>query len=355
MRRLIATLFLTALAVPLPCSAASYTFTDLGDGLRGIAINSRGDVAGYESLGPNSNGGFFSDNGTLWGIGSFGGANSYVSGINASVQVAGFADTSSNTTHAFLGDETHGIRDLGTLGGSGSSAFGINDNGQVVGSSNTKTGANHAFLYDGTMHDLGSLGGTSASSWATGINASGQVAGYSGTVGDLTTHAFLYDGTMHDLGTLGGNSYGEAINTNGQVAGWSYTTTANTTHHAFLYDGTMHDLGTLGGTTSQAYGVNGSGRVVGFSNTAFGGDRAFLYDTVHGMVDLNTLVKLPSGWTLNEALAINDLGQITGIGTSIDGQTHAFLLTPVPEPSSVALAALGLTGLAAWGWRRKSA
>jgi probable HAF family extracellular repeat protein len=51
-------------------------------------------------------------------------------------------------------------------------------------------------------------------------------------------------------------------------------------------------------------------------------------------------------------VAINDAGQITGFGT-IGGETHAFLATPTPEPSSLVLAALGFAGLAARGRRRR--
>ena len=56
-----------------------------------------------------------------------------------------------------------------------------------------------------------------------------------------------------------------------------------------------------------------------------------------------------SGWILEQGLAINDAGQITGSGT-IGGQTHAFLLTPVtvaevPEPGTLALMGAGVIGL----------
>jgi hypothetical protein len=58
------------------------------------------------------------------------------------------------------------------------------------------------------------------------------------------------------------------------------------------------------------------------------------------MYDLNTLIRDGSGWQLEEAAAINDLGQIVGYGY-YDGEKRAFLLTPIPEPSVA-----GLFGLA---------
>ncbi|MEX0612980.1 MAG: PEP-CTERM sorting domain-containing protein, partial [Pirellulales bacterium] len=111
--------------------------------------------------------------------------------------------------------------------------------------------------------------------------------------------------------------------------------------HAFLYDGTMHDLGTLGGTVSTGQGINDSGQVTGWSYTNSGDRHAFVYAEGSGMVDLNSLIDPLSGWDLILGWAINDAGQITGYGL-IAGQPRAFLLTPVPEPASVALLALGL-------------
>ena len=68
-----------------------------------------------------------------------------------------------------------------------------------------------------------------------------------------------------DLGTLGEDS-SEAfgINASGQVVGW---VNSHNYAHAFLYTGsTMTDLGTLGGTFSEARGINDSGQVVGISD-----------------------------------------------------------------------------------------
>jgi hypothetical protein len=64
------------------------------------------------------------------------------------------------------------------------------------------------------------------------------------------------------------------------------------------------------------------------------------------MVDLNDLIDPSLGWELQEARAINNAGQITGIGR-IGGERRAFLLTLLPEPSSTTLAIFGLLGLMA--------
>jgi probable HAF family extracellular repeat protein len=230
------------------------------------------------------------------------------------------------------------------------------------------------------MHALPTLGG--ADSYGYGINDSGQITGYSKTSGIFDARAFLWtpttpngtSGIMINLGTLEGgeDSYGAAINAVGQVAGVSgvpmpddfvppdpgdlFMPTIVTFEHAFLWspaepngaNGTLLDLGTLGGYSSSAYGLNVHGDVVGFSTMAVDPYvHAFIYTGGNGMVDLNSLIDPLSGWRLEFAYAINDAGQITGSGAFDDG-IHAFLLTPVPEPSGLALAIFAtLMGIAA--------
>jgi probable HAF family extracellular repeat protein len=340
------TLVVTALAaVALTDRAVSagivYQVTDLGDlggsPTIGRAINSSGQVTG-DGWTSNSGG---ADHAFLYSAGvlrDIGGVRGF--GINGSGQVTGLA-----AQHAFL--YTNGVRkDLGTLGGSTSEGTAINDSGQVAGYSDLPNNTQHAFLYSGgSMHDLGTLGGTDSS--AFGVNASGQVTGRAITTGNTAYHAFLYSGgVMSDLSAPGDTfSVGFAINASAQVTG--YNTLGDGAQHAFLYSGgVMKDLGTLGGSTSAGLAINDIGQVVG---DAFVPNdphsHAFLYSG-GAMVDLNSLISPTSGWFLEQAMGINSGGQITGYGLMAGkGGDRAFLLTPVPEPSSIILLALAGLGL----------
>jgi probable HAF family extracellular repeat protein len=242
------------------------------------------------------------------------------------------------------------IADLGTLAtGTRSQANSINDAGQVVGYSTTSgTSASHAFLWsNGTLHDIETSGYTN--SYAQGINSSGTVVGYttpgntalmwsngaeqvltgltqatsinnSGMVaGYNASHALLWNsGTVQDLGTLGGaTSQAYGINDAGQVVGSARN--AKSDAHAFLWsNGTMQDLGTLGGVNSTAYSINEAGQVVGYAQkgTAY---HAFLWSN-GTMQDLGTL-----GGTISYAFGINDAGQVVGYAQTAAGASHAAL------------------------------
>jgi probable HAF family extracellular repeat protein len=134
------------------------------------------------------------------------------------------------------------------------------------------------------------------------------------------------------LGTLGGDdeSFGNAINNNGQVTGVSYAY-SDYYYRAFLWsNGVMTDLGTLS-DVSISYGINDSGQVTGTSGRADGAySHAFLWSN-GVMTDLNTLISPGSGWELINATGINDAGQITGYGYH-NGAEEGFLLTPATPP-----------------------
>ncbi len=86
-----------------------------------------------------------------------------------------------------------------------------------------------------------------------------------------------------------------------------------------VLDLTATDLGTLGGTSSQAFGINDHGQVVGQSRLANGQLRAFLWED-GAMTDLGTL-----GGTFSLARGINDLGQVVGRSTLANGESRATL------------------------------
>lgn len=83
-----------------------------------------------------------------------------------------------------------------------------------------------------------------------------------------------------------------------------------------------------------------------------GGAHATLWDD-NKPIDLNSLVDpgiLDAGWVLRRAYDIHHKGWIVGdaYNSKLD-VTHAFLLSPVPQPGTCAmlLAGLGLLGLRA--------
>ncbi|MEH2285763.1 MAG: DUF3466 family protein [Nostoc sp.] len=299
-------------------------------------------------------------------LGTLGGNSSTGYAINDFGQVVGESKKSVyGSDYAFLWSDATGMQNLGTFGGEYSVASAINNLGQVVGSAETKEGDFHAFFYNGSggLQDLTTFGGLSS---ARDINDSGQIVGSAQTQSGQN-HPFLYSGSggLQDLGTLGGDEgVASAINKLGQIVGSADTggtfepddpkECPCNISHAFLYSGsgTLQDLGTLGGPNSDATDINDFGQVVGNAAYLKGSNVTVPFFYSDGkMSNLNDLIPANSGWLLGSADGINNSGQIVGTGTIQDPErnypVHAFLLTPVLEPTSVPEPSIILASLTA--------
>lgn len=93
----------------------------------------------------------------------------------------------------------------------------------------------------------------------------------------------------------------------------------------------MDDLGILLGVDAAANGINNAGDLVGASYLEQGSDyvpqKAFVYIGSGPIADMDTLIDPASGWTLREAIGINDRGQVVGWGIR-NGLTRGFRATP---------------------------
>ena len=383
------------LAVPIfqnVGAVPSYTVIDLGDlggsGSDGRDINESGQVTGQAYCPGVCYHAFRYSSAPMTDLGTLEAPPAFVNGswgeaINASGQVAGTSYLSNFSVRAFRYTDGVGMIDLGTIpGGTSSRAYALNNAGQVTGEATNATGTERAFLYtDGAgmieIHDpalgfpkshglsinssghvVGGVWGgsnffnagflysngvitllTPNGGYAYAINDAGQITGTAGTPPNgAESHAFIYqNGILTDIAPGWPLSVGLDINANGGVAG--IIVTANFDQHAFRYsNGIATDLGTFGGTESRANDINAAGHVTGYAYTAGGGKHAFLYrNSSEGLLDLNTLIPTSSGWILHEGTAINNLGQITGVG-QINGEFHAFLLVPATtvQPSTIA-------------------
>lgn len=287
-------------------------------------LNDAGQVAGYAAYDATEHLHAFrwSVREGMVDLGAFPSTENSSSGlaINSRGQVAGasFFGVELGQLHAFLWDERHAMVDLGTLSGSSSVALDVNDGGALVGYS-----GNAAFIWTAStgMRDLGTIGGNSQT--AKLINNKGQVAGDADTPSHTDVHAFVWTRRtgMVDIGTLGGTmSSVTAMNESGQIAGLSSTGGPGGGElHAMFWTGQhgMRDLGTLGGFFSLARAMNNKGQVVGQAQTRSSPDveiyHAFLWSQSKGMVDLNArLIDAPKELELIDALAISDSGAIVG-------------------------------------------
>lgn len=270
--------------------------------------------------------------------------------INNSGQMVGGWTDLNGQAHPLLGNQDT-VTDLGSFNGitNFNTAQAINDLGQVIGSAIT-TNSSGQVQYLGWLWENGIKRGLNYSNnisfVPSEINNLGQIVGASfalsqDPIDDSNAVVLTSDGVI-ELPALNDStqSIGYDINNRGQVVGYS-------DNEAVLWsDGDVLGLGILGSnynTYSVASGINDLGQVVGYSSISDAssptfGRHAFLWDGQ--LTDLNNLIPLDSGWELEDAMDINNKGQIVGRAI-LNGQYHAYLLTPlsgsepVPEPLTI--------------------
>lgn len=143
--------------------------------------------------------------------------------------------------------------------------------------------------------------------------------------GVSTPAAFAQSYRLVDLGTLGGHaSGGYGLNESGRTVGWSIDGTGG--YYGFLSDASGQPLTHLGsppnGTYSYAEDVNDLGIVVGYADVQVGfgvKDRAFRWES-GSMIDIGTL-----GGDASQAFGINASGQITGWANDVNNGKFAFI------------------------------
>jgi probable HAF family extracellular repeat protein len=319
----VASSLIAATAIPAAAATSTYTMTDLGSlgyGVsRGFGINAGGEVVGQSYTNQTVTFGrhictahishpFSWAGGTMTDLGTLGGIISQAAAVNRSGDIVGGSNRDAFLVH------NGKMTDLGP-----GAATGINDFGEIAGG----TSCCHAFVISGgtrtTLPDLSGYGG--GISGASGISNSHQIVGGSDNAQGYGHAVMWTNGTITDLGTLGGTqSAAYAINNLGQVTGWAHTASEAT--HVFLYSGgKMTDLGTFG-LDPVGEAINNHGVIVGQS-----GNGAWIWSS-GTFQNLNNLIPPGSGFTLDNATAINDNGQIVANGYNSTGQEHAFLLTP---------------------------
>lgn len=247
------------------------------------------------------------------------------------------------------------VQNLGYLpGGTTSYVSAISGDGSVVvgsSSSSATTGTRqlaYRWTSSGGMQSLGDLPGGNVSSIAYDVTRDGNiVVGFSEGTGGNLPFRWTAGGGMVALDDLpGGSNYGvaNAVSDNGNIIVGT-SSNASYTQTATIWNANG-DASVLDPNTkySEARDITGDGlTIVGQTNNAPEGQRGFRWKSGTSAVDLNTLVTLPSGWVIKDALAIaKDSGHILVRIQNASNVSEPAIL--VPNFASVSNGVLSVAG-----------
>jgi len=252
-------------------------------------------------------------------------------GIDVLGRIVGYA-VDGTGTHGFLLNNG-AFSSIDVPGAAWTAAYGVNTAGQIVGAYGPggATGR-HGFLRTGGAFSSFDVPG-SVDTVARGVNNRGQIVGQYAAP-DGVRHGFLLSGGNYTLiefpGTSGGGAM--AINDSGEIAGWIGSEPGS---RAFLYSaGTYSQIQFPGSTFTGIWGLNNVGDLVGQIDETQSPYRAFRRSG--GSFEVIDVPDAPVAW---DARAVNDLGQIVGAFTGLDGKTHGYRATPTAlriEPGDAA-------------------
>ena len=233
-------------------------------------------------------------------------------------------------------------------------AYGVNDSGLAVGIGGIGIDpTSKGFTYNlstSTLTDIAPVDASNPTNCAYAINNSGWVAGWGTTTSTIFDIEAYNGGTWSDLGTLAGKtSLARGIDSNGDVIGESPNASNKKMPVYVPYSGggawgSMVNLFTAGSngsgtlTAGSTAGINDMGQIVGYEYVSQvpTTSTAYIYGTTaNSGVPLANLVANLGGWTLQEATAIDNQGDIVGLGTDSSGTNKAFLLTALPGDANL--------------------
>jgi probable HAF family extracellular repeat protein len=172
------------------------------------------------------------------------------------------------------------------------------------------TGDSPFLSYRGTVIPLPELPGA-IDTIPLHINNKGQVVGRSTPLGDHNHPVLWNQGVISVLPELPGDNKGAAltINDNGLAAGNSQNTSTGIRRATLWHKGKVSQLAPVpgGGLWDDALGINEEGQIVGWSGPAPGFEHIALWDTDGSVHDLGTL-----GGDWGDAYKINNNGQVVG-------------------------------------------